>query len=534
MKRIELDDISFGHVALSKGLITEDNLKEAVEIQNKLRSMGIAPKKIGEILLEKEYISRENVRQVLDFQQQAQDKQEIAGYEIVQKLGQGGMGTVYKARQKSMDRLVALKVLPRKLASNKEFIQRFVREARASARLNHENIITGIDVGEDGGLYYFAMEYAEGKSLDKVVAENGPFSEEKALDILRQMAHALDHAHKNGFVHRDVKPQNIILSPDGVAKLCDLGLAKSSRSKESVTSTNISMGTPHYISPEQAKGEPTDIRSDIYSLGATVYYLLVGEVPFAGASPMVVMTKHLTEPVPRPSDRNGAISRDMSELVVRMMNKDVSGRIGSPAELLEAIELVEQHKYASPKKRGRRKRVSSRIRRNLPPKALVEGAPEAQPEVEVLTRSRPSRRRRPTRATSSISGGRRPRRSREFRASRIRNARSLGKHESVYIVVGLVVLVALVLFIVFTPVADKMKSMMTEKEQTEDVQNYKIQAMTWLDRAKSFEARNPYDYNDQIQRYQDVIRNFPDTMAAKEAQQHIQRIKKDPTYRPDR
>jgi serine/threonine-protein kinase len=526
----EFDDISFGQIALFKGMVTREHLREVVEIQNKLRAMGLMPKKVGEILLEKDFISPSQVNEILAIQKQLHAKREIAGYEILEKLGQGGMGTVYKARQKSMERIVALKILPRRLAKNKEFIQRFLREAQASAKLNHENIITGIDVGESHGYYYFAMEYADGETVDKNVLRDGPMDETKAVDIVLQVARALDHAHKSGLVHRDVKPQNIILTKKGVAKLCDLGLAKQISSNKNVTQSNVSVGTPHYISPEQAKGEPTDIRSDIYSLGATFYHMVTGGVPFKGSSPLVVMTKHLTEEAVYPQDKNPNLSRAASDVIMTMMAKNPAHRYHTPEELIAALEDV---------KSGRGRRASSRVRRpktgRIPAQAAAP-AP-APPPAEAPAPQYGLSRRPPSGRLSHSSGGRRrsSRRGRaergEFRASRARSSTVFAKSETFLLLFGVAIVLVIIGFMIFQPKpAAEVDRRHRANEQYHDDRDYNVVAYQFLHDADLYRDQHPYDIGDQEKMYLNVISKFPGTPAAKEAAARIEELKKERGY----
>jgi serine/threonine-protein kinase len=397
----------FGEIAVREGFATRAQVRECLEIQTKLRSYGVEPKKIGEILVEKGYLKPADTLAILDVQKQGasrvesrsgvgyasrvgsrqvkaattevampaggggaptlQDElptPEIPGYEILSMLGRGGMGAVYTARQKSLDRTVALKVLPPRAAKDETFIRKFISEARTVARLNHENIIAGIDVGEANGTYYFAMEHVEGESLARLIEQGGPVEEHRALEICAQMARALEHAHKHGLVHRDVKPQNILLAKNDVAKLCDLGLAKQMGQDDKGETTGIPLGTPHYLSPEQARGEAdVDIRSDIYSLGATLYHMLTGVPPFEGDSPMVLMTKHLTEePVP-PRRKNEEVSKAASDLVLHMMEKDKADRPQSPTELLDEIQRVSSGKKGAHAKTSRREKRSGTTRK---------------------------------------------------------------------------------------------------------------------------------------------------------------------------
>jgi serine/threonine protein kinase len=211
------------------------------------------------------------------------------------------MGAVYRANQISLERTVAVKVLTPHLAKNENYLKRFQREARAVAKLNHPNVVSGIDVGESKGCRFFVMEYVEGPTLLQLLEKDGRLDAMSATRIILQIARALDHAHKAGLVHRDVKPANIIVTTkhnQSVAKLCDLGLAKEVTEGGADTGEGRAMGTPFYISPEQARGAADiDIRSDIYSLGATYYHAVCGRTPFTGPTPAVIMAKHLTEPV---------------------------------------------------------------------------------------------------------------------------------------------------------------------------------------------------------------------------------------------
>ena len=265
----------------------------------------------------------------------------IPGYEMLQKLGSGSAGTVYKARQISMDRPVAVKILPAAFADDERFIERFYREARAVAKLNHPNIVTGIDVGSAGpGVYYFVMEYVDGEEAADRVARDGPMPEKEALDIARQTAKALDHAFKNGIIHGDIKPANIMLTREGTAKLADLGVARQTDADAGSVGGGV-FGTPYYMSPEQARGEAdVDIRSDIYSLGATLYHFLAGKPPFHGDPPAVVMAKQIAEEPEDIRSINPGVSKGAAALVAHMMEKDRDDRPEMPMDLIAEIERV--------------------------------------------------------------------------------------------------------------------------------------------------------------------------------------------------
>ncbi len=264
----------------------------------------------------------------------------IGGYEIIAKLGQGGMGAVFKATQLSVGRPVALKVLPPRLAQNNEYVQRFFREARSAAKLNHPNIVHAIDAGEADGYHYFAMEFVEGKSVGDLLAPGVPLSEKQALEIIRDIGRALNYAHEAGIIHRDIKPANILLTAAGTAKLADLGLARETTSTESgLTQAGYAIGTPDYISPEQVRGDVgVDGRSDVYSLGATLYHMLVGRPPYAGGSGNEVMAKHMAEPIPDARKAKPQVSRAAARIAWKAMAKDRDRRYKTAGDLVYDIE----------------------------------------------------------------------------------------------------------------------------------------------------------------------------------------------------
>lgn len=267
--------------------------------------------------------------------------QPIKGYELLKKLGQGGMGAVYQAKQTSVDRLVAIKILPPKLAKNPEFIQRFQREARAVAKLNHPNIVKGIDVGEDNGYHYFVMEFIDGPTVGKLMEESKQLPEKQALDIVMQISKGLEHAETKTMVHRDIKPDNLMITKSGTAKLADLGLAKSMVDDVNLTAAGVAYGTPNYIAPEQARGETDlDSRTDIYSLGATLFHMLTGQIPFPGETAAVVMTRHINDPLRDPKEINPEISEEASAIIQKMMAKKRENRYASASELTSDISAV--------------------------------------------------------------------------------------------------------------------------------------------------------------------------------------------------
>src|SRR5579883_341506 len=244
--------------------------------------------------------------------------QQIPGYQLLEKLGQGAMGTVYKPRQMSMNRLVAVKVLHSRLAANPEFLQRLTREAHLAARLSHNNIIQAIDVGSAGPLHYFVMELVEGQTIREILEKGKIYQEREAVEIILQIAQALQHAHRRGLIHRDVKPANIVLTTEGIAKLADLGMAR--ETDDAVLAQRekgIAMGTPYYMAPEQIRGRQNiDGRADLYALGATLYHMVTGKPPFYYPEVDRVLMAHLEEELtpPLPEGRGSYYRSGMSSL----------------------------------------------------------------------------------------------------------------------------------------------------------------------------------------------------------------------------
>jgi serine/threonine-protein kinase len=270
-------------------------------------------------------------------------RRQIPGYQIIERLGHGAMAVVFKARQLSLDRVVAIKVLPKKLSSDKEYVERFYSEGQAAARLNHPNIVQAIDVNEAHGYHYFVMEYVEGKTVYDFLQENKVYTEAEALNIIIQTTRALEHAHCQGLIHRDVKPKNIMITPDGVAKLMDMGLARVADDANAIAAEQGKLyGTPYYISPEQILGKGNvDFRCDIYSLGATLYHMVTGHVPFEAEDSKGVMLKHLKESLISPDVHNIDLSFGLVKIIKRMMAKHPNHRYGSTGELLKDLQSVE-------------------------------------------------------------------------------------------------------------------------------------------------------------------------------------------------
>jgi serine/threonine-protein kinase len=266
--------------------------------------------------------------------------QPIRGYEILERIGSGGMGTIYKAKQVSMNRIVALKVVKKQDLKDPLPLDRLRREALLIARMDHPHIVKGIDMGETNRYYFFTMEFIDGQSVKELLDLYGPMEEHRAASVVRDVARALFYAHQQKLTHRDVKPGNILINPSGQTKLTDLGLAKGERDL-TITREGMTVGTPQYISPEQAKNPASvDIRSDIYSLGATFYHMVTGRMPFEGDTLAEVLTKVLFGRPPLPESIRPGLSAATSRVISRMMAKNPKHRYSDPGELLDDLDVL--------------------------------------------------------------------------------------------------------------------------------------------------------------------------------------------------
>src|SRR5918911_1723571 len=252
-------------------------------------------------------------------------------YVIKRKLGSGGMADVDLAEDQELGRRVALKMLDERHATDEQFVERFRREAQSAASLNHPNIVSIFDRGQAEGTYYIAMEYLDGRTLKELLVRNGPTPIPIAIDYARQILSALAFAHRNGIVHRDIKPHNIVVGPDGRLKVTDFGIARSGASQ--MTEAGSIVGTAQYLSPEQARGAPVDPRSDLYSLGIVMYEMLTGKVPFTGETPVEIAMKHLSQIPEPPSELRPEVPHDLDAVVMRALAKDPEQRYGSAEEM---------------------------------------------------------------------------------------------------------------------------------------------------------------------------------------------------------
>jgi len=310
----------------------------------------------------------------------------VAGrYALEDVLGGGGMATVYRAHDRVLERDVALKILDQRLAADPEYVERFRREARAIAKLSHPNIVTIIDRGQVEGCEFIVFELVRGANVKELLRERGPLPVRQALAIAHQAARGLAAAHGAGIVHRDVKPQNVLVDDEGVAKVTDFGIARSLTPDEALTLTGAIVGTGDYLAPEQAVGRPVDERSDQYSLGALLYELLTGEVPYAADSMLAVAVRHVNDPVPSVRERRPDVPARVDELVRRAMAKRPEDRFPTMDAMIAALEacMAEEAAVAPPSGRETTQVLAP------PPREPAPQQPRAGPE---RARRRPRRR----------------------------------------------------------------------------------------------------------------------------------------------
>lgn len=295
-------------------------------------------------------------------------------YEIINRLASGGMANVYLAKCRILKRQVTIKVLKEEFSSDKEFLQRFQREAQAVASLSHPNIVNIYDVGEEKGLPYIVMEYIEGENLKEVIRKKAPFSPREIVNIGSQVCAALEHAHGRGVIHRDIKPHNILVTSSGRIKVTDFGLARMlSAPAANVTQSGTIVGSVYYFSPEQAQGQEVDARSDLYSLGVVLYEMATGDIPFRGDTPISVALKHIQELPPPVRQKNPAIPPEIADIINKAMSKDPEKRFSSAAEMKKELLNADLSSWRSDeeqtqllyKEAAMKKRSKKRQRPNL-------------------------------------------------------------------------------------------------------------------------------------------------------------------------
>ena len=330
-----------GKLVVDNGLVTPDELSECSSLLQDADGNATGHT-LADILVNHKFLTRRQLDRLQTDFDTRKSTQRIQGYRIIRKLGAGAMATVFLAQQESLDRPVAIKVLPKKFSENEDFLERFYKEGRAAAKLNDANIVQAYDVGKSGEYHYFVMEYVDGDTVYEQITEKKKLSQEEALPIIRQVALALKHAHRVGFIHRDIKPKNIMIANNGDVKLADLGLARALDDREAAEAeAGRAYGTPYYISPEQIRGKK-DITpaADIYGLGATLYHMVTGNVPFPGKNPSDVMHRHLKQELVPPDHINPTLSAGFSQIIEMMMAKEVSQRYQNASDLIEDLDAV--------------------------------------------------------------------------------------------------------------------------------------------------------------------------------------------------
>ncbi|HUU09666.1 MAG TPA: serine/threonine-protein kinase [Phycisphaerae bacterium] len=333
----------FEQYLLEHGLATEDELKEARRLLNRAVMDG-GSMTLPDALVQAGALTKGQARraQARLKEETLSPKLKIPGVQLIERIGRGSQAVVYKARQLSVDRMVAVKVLLSEMARDPVMRERFLQEVRAAARLSHNNIVQAFDAGECDGYVFFIMELVDPPRTvaDAIHDAGGALPEPEALRIIIQITEALAHAHSRHFIHRDVKPKNIMLTKDGVAKLADMGLARHI-GEGSFEEIGKAFGTPYYIAPEQVVGNPDiDFRADIYSLGATFYEMLTGQPPFTAKTPQVIMQKHVKASLTPPDHINPDLSAGVGEVVELMMAKRPQDRYKSTEDLLIDLKCV--------------------------------------------------------------------------------------------------------------------------------------------------------------------------------------------------
>ena len=330
-------DEAAARLAATGNLVSQEQARECMKTVANAEAQGKKATVI-DVMVQQKMITPDQGKE-LQKKVESKVRTKLGDYEILSKLGEGGMGAVYRARHVPMDRIVALKVLSKELSKDEQFVQRFYREARASAKLEHPNVVLGYDVGQAGGLHYFAMEFIDGQSVQDLLDNEGPMDVAEAVRIVRDVASALAHAQTIKMVHRDVKPGNIMLTKQGVVKLADLGLAKQIDQDSGLTQTGAGFGTPYYMAPEQAKNAKyVDGRSDIYALGATLYHMVTGIVPYDGETAMEVLLKKERGKYVSARRHNVSVSERLDLIVEKMMSPEPKHRHQACDEVIQDLE----------------------------------------------------------------------------------------------------------------------------------------------------------------------------------------------------
>lgn len=328
-------------LALERGLAREDEVEAARDLRTREARKDIY-RPLLELLVEAGVLAEKQVRRLIDELAHLERPDEPRGYRFLEKVGQGSMGLVYRALQKSLNREVAVKVLMRQYSRNKTYIERFAREALIAAQTASPHFARVYEFGYERGQHFLAMEFVEGESVEKQISSGKKFTASEVVDLAIEVSFALEHLHGLSIVHRDVKPQNIVVAPDGRLKLMDLGLAcHLADSGQHQAEQGAAIGTPFYISPEQIRAGAIDARSDLYSLGATLYHLLAGRPPFSGATTPAVLEAHLRQsPMPL-AEAAPETPRGLGKLVMKLLEKEPEQRIETARSMRQELLTVE-------------------------------------------------------------------------------------------------------------------------------------------------------------------------------------------------
>ncbi len=345
-------DTMLGKLVIDHGFVTNEELQQCNNELTAARKEG-NPGTLRDSLISNEFVTQRQLERIRKEFNDTKSAQSIPGYKLIKKLGSGAMATVMLAEQRSLNRQVAIKILPKRHSEDPNFVKRFYKEGKAAAQLNHPNIVHAYEVGQAGEHHFFVMEYVEGSDVREEIKEKKRLPEDAAIEIMIQSAKALEHAHSKGLIHRDIKPANIMLTRSGSVKVADLGLARSvddtALAKEE---EGRAYGTANYMSPEQIRGK-VDIGppADIYGLGATCYNMVTGKNPFTGKTPSDVMRGHLKTPLRAPDELNPMLSPGFCQIIEMCMGKELSDRYESMTDLIEDLELVkrgDQPHFAKP------------------------------------------------------------------------------------------------------------------------------------------------------------------------------------------
>lgn len=330
-------DVTIARLAVDRGLCTPEEIEFC---QLKQRERKYANRPLADLLVESESVTRRQMIRLKEAADGGRTGSKLPGYTMLGKLGEGATATVFKARQDSLNRPVAVKVLPKRFAANPKYVEQLYAEARMAATLNHPNLVQAYDVGSHAEHHYFVMEIVDGETVHDRILRKGMLEEEECIDIILAVALALSHAHATGLVHRDVKPKNIIVTEGGTPKLTDLGLARFTQDRAAAEAEKgKSLGTPYYMSPEQVRGD-LDIgpATDCYSLGASWYFMITGKTAFTGADSEEIMRKHVDEPLTPPIQLRPDITPGVSDMICRMMAKDPAQRYPTCADIVVELE----------------------------------------------------------------------------------------------------------------------------------------------------------------------------------------------------